>query len=177
MLRLDKILTSATLFYKNIYYVIKQLKSKKDFTMRLLLIMILSISLSAEESINEQIKSLEQATPQERVEVMNHIKEQLIEMNQNERMNTIAKLREKLHPHEKEKGIEESEQHDKDKHQEEIKEGNRNSEADFKCQANHPREEFEHPKKELEHIREEFERSRENHRHKVPRNRMREIRE
>lgn len=48
-------------------------------------------------TINEQIHALEDASPQERVALMNHIKEQLIEMNHEERMNTITALQEKLH--------------------------------------------------------------------------------
>ena len=48
-------------------------------------------------TINEQIHALENASPKERVALMNHIKEQLIEMNHAERMNTIASLQEKLY--------------------------------------------------------------------------------
>jgi hypothetical protein len=49
------------------------------------------------QSINEQIQALEEATPEKRVELMNHIKEQLIIMNQEERMDTIHLLKTQLH--------------------------------------------------------------------------------
>jgi len=146
--------------------------------MRLLFIIMLSISISIAEDINEQIKSLEEATPQERVELMNHIKEQLIEMNQHERMNTIEKLRSKLHPPEKGMGVEVSQRQDKDKPQEAIKEEHRNSEtkAGLKHRDNPPREmikeriidpeqEMQRPKENLEPIRDEFEHLRENNNH------------
>jgi hypothetical protein len=61
----------------------------------LFLWMFLPLLLSA-ETINEQIHALQNATPQERVELMNSIKEQLISMNENKRMATLASLREKL---------------------------------------------------------------------------------
>lgn len=143
--------------------------------MRLLFIIMLSISISIAEDINEQIKSLEEATPQERVELMNHIKEQLIEMNQNERMNTIEKLRSKLHPPEKGMGVEVSQRQDKDKPKEAIKEEHRNAEAEagLKHRDNpppremirDPEQEIQHPKENLEPIRDEFEHLRENNNH------------
>jgi len=48
------------------------------------------------QSINEQIHALEDATPEKRVELMNHIKEQLIAMNHEERMKTIRTLQKEL---------------------------------------------------------------------------------
>jgi len=48
------------------------------------------------QSINEQIHALEDATPEKRVELMNHIKEQLIAMNHEKRMKTIHTLQAKL---------------------------------------------------------------------------------
>ncbi|HHS93114.1 MAG TPA: hypothetical protein ENK82_07190 [Campylobacterales bacterium] len=54
------------------------------------------------ETINEQIHALEDATPEKRVELMNHIKEQLISMNEAERMKTLGALKAKLHPKEEE---------------------------------------------------------------------------
>jgi len=61
--------------------------------MRLIFSLIfLSLSLLS-ETINEQIHALETATPQERVELMNHIKEQLISMNEENRIQTLETLR------------------------------------------------------------------------------------
>ena len=48
------------------------------------------------ETINEQIHALEDATPKERVSLMNSIKEQLVSMNEDKRMQTIETLREKI---------------------------------------------------------------------------------
>ena len=48
------------------------------------------------ETINEQIHALEDATPKERVRLMNSIKEQLVSMNEEKRMQTIETLREKI---------------------------------------------------------------------------------
>ena len=66
--------------------------------MKIAIILIISFSMAFTQTINEQIKSLESLSPKERVNVMNHIKEQLIEMNRNERMRTIEKLRAKMNP-------------------------------------------------------------------------------
>jgi hypothetical protein len=59
--------------------------------------MLIVCSLLSSQSINEQIQALEEATPEKRVELMNHIKEQLIIMNQDERMETIDLLKSQLH--------------------------------------------------------------------------------
>jgi len=67
--------------------------------MRLFLQFIIITLLCSAQSINEQLKELEHAPPQKRVELMNHIKEQLILMNQEQRVQTINKLRAKLQPH------------------------------------------------------------------------------
>ena len=48
------------------------------------------------ETINDQIHALDDATPKERVELMNHIKEQLISMNEEKRTQTLDALRAKL---------------------------------------------------------------------------------
>ncbi len=48
------------------------------------------------ENINEQIHALQNATPQERVKLMNSIKEQLISMNEEKRIQTLETLRDKL---------------------------------------------------------------------------------
>ncbi len=48
------------------------------------------------ENINEQIHALQNATPKERVELMNSIKEQLISMNEEKRIQTLETLRDKL---------------------------------------------------------------------------------
>ncbi len=66
--------------------------------MRLLFRLIILTILGFSQTINEQLKELENASPQRRVDLMNHIKEQLILMNQQERMQTIHKLRAKLQP-------------------------------------------------------------------------------
>ena len=71
--------------------------------MKIFYILSLFLSLLSALSINEQIRSLERATPKERVALMNHIKEQLIEMNQNERMDTIHLLKSQFHS---ERGVE-----------------------------------------------------------------------
>jgi len=56
---------------------------------------LLSLFLSA-QPINEQIHALQDATPEERVELMNNIKKQLVSMNAQRRMLTIETLREQL---------------------------------------------------------------------------------
>ncbi len=58
--------------------------------MRLLFRLIILTILGFSQTINEQLKELENASPQRRVDLMNHIKEQLILMNQQERMQTIT---------------------------------------------------------------------------------------
>ena len=66
--------------------------------MRLFLQFIIMTLLCSSQSINEQLKELEHAPPKQRVKLMNHIKEQLILMNQEQRTQTINKLRAKLQP-------------------------------------------------------------------------------
>ena len=66
--------------------------------MRLLFRLIILTILGFSQTINDELKELNGATPARRVELMNHIKEQLIIMNQQERSETIAKLRAKLQP-------------------------------------------------------------------------------
>jgi len=48
------------------------------------------------ETINEQIHALEDATPKERVKLMNNIKKQLVSMNAEKRTLTLKTLRKKL---------------------------------------------------------------------------------
>ena len=66
--------------------------------MRLVFQLIILTILGFSQTINDELKGLSGATPAKRVELMNHIKEQLIIMNQQERSETIAKLRAKLQP-------------------------------------------------------------------------------
>jgi septal ring factor EnvC (AmiA/AmiB activator) len=66
--------------------------------MRIFSLLILINTLLFSQTINEQIHALEDASPEKRVELMNHIKEQLITMNQEERMKTLNTLRAKLQP-------------------------------------------------------------------------------
>ncbi len=64
--------------------------------MKIFFSLIVTTVLLLSQTINEQIHALENASPEKRVELMNHIKEQLISMNHEERMNTISLLQEKL---------------------------------------------------------------------------------
>ncbi len=66
--------------------------------MKLLFQLIILTILGFSQTINDELKELSNATPERRVELMNHIKEQLIIMNQQERNETIDKLRAKLQP-------------------------------------------------------------------------------
>ncbi len=69
----------------------------KEIPMKIIFSLICISIFLLSATINEQIHALEDASPKERVALMNHIKEQLIEMNHEERMNTITALQEKLH--------------------------------------------------------------------------------
>jgi len=82
--------------------------------MRIVFLLIFSSLLLLSETINEQIHALETATPQERVELMNHIKEQLISMNEENRMQTLSKLRAKLQDKHEESHLETSQTYCKD---------------------------------------------------------------
>jgi len=82
--------------------------------MRIVFLLIFSSLLLLSETINEQIHALETATPQERVELMNHIKEQLISMNEENRMKTLSKLRAKLQDKHEESHVEISQTYCKD---------------------------------------------------------------
>ena len=64
--------------------------------MKLIFSLIVTTVLLFSITINEQIHALENASPQKRVELMNHIKEQLISMNNEKRMKTIGVLQKKL---------------------------------------------------------------------------------
>lgn len=139
----------------------------------LCLLMLLTL-FSFAESINEQIQSLEGATVEERVAMMNHIKEQLIEMNQNERMQTIDKLREKSESSElKEEASREEHQEIPGGNKSEIKgereeayahheEGSQEEEH----QSHEERSNFDFPMEETESSRGEIERIREEHEHR-----------
>lgn len=65
--------------------------------MKIIYSVLIVCSLLNSQSINEQIQALEEVTPKKRVELMNRIKEQLIIMNQDERMETIGLLKSQLH--------------------------------------------------------------------------------
>jgi len=65
--------------------------------MKIFYTLFMVVSILSSQTINEQIQALEEATPTERVALMNHIKEQLIEMNQNERTETIHLLKAQFH--------------------------------------------------------------------------------
>jgi hypothetical protein len=65
--------------------------------MKILYIILLTFSSLFSQTIDEKIQKLEEATPQKRVELMNQIKEQLVLMNQHERMNTIHLLKAQFH--------------------------------------------------------------------------------
>jgi hypothetical protein len=64
--------------------------------MRVIFILIFFSLFLCSQTINEQIHALDKATPTERVALMNSIKEQLISMNTERRMKTIASLQAKL---------------------------------------------------------------------------------
>ncbi|CAA6826037.1 MAG: Unknown protein [uncultured Sulfurovum sp.] len=128
--------------------------------------LLISISIAFTQTINEQIKSLEYVTPTERVALMNQIKEQLIEMNQNERMNTIEKLRAKMNPSKKEVPKDEHlqykdealkrEEHKKDepkKLEHDVKERQYDQAEPIKDRIEHSYEGFERPKDQHERVR------------------------
>ena len=60
------------------------------------LLVFLSLSIYA-QTINEQIHSLEHATPKERVSLMNSIKQKLVMMNEDERVQTLTVLKARIH--------------------------------------------------------------------------------
>jgi len=64
--------------------------------MKIIVLFIFITLLLFSQTMNEQIHALEYATPEKRVALMNHIKEQLITMNHKERMKTIHTLQKKL---------------------------------------------------------------------------------
>ena len=65
--------------------------------MRVIFSLIFLSLFLCSQTINEQIHALEDSTPKERVDLMNSIKEQLVSMNEEKRMQIIETLREKLH--------------------------------------------------------------------------------
>ena len=64
--------------------------------MKMLFSLIITTVFLFSQTINEQIHALEDASPEQRVELMNSIKKQLISMNQEKRMKTIGDLQKKL---------------------------------------------------------------------------------
>ncbi len=74
------------------------------------------------ENINEQIHALQNATPQERVELMNSIKEQLISMNEEKRIQTLETLRDKLQHNSEAKHEEHEVKNEMTNHRESVKE-------------------------------------------------------
>jgi len=66
--------------------------------MQLLFRLLLFTILGFSQTLNEQIQELQHASKARRVELMNHIKKQLILMNQKERLETIIKLKRRLQP-------------------------------------------------------------------------------
>ena len=62
----------------------------------LLFISITCLSANETLSIDQQITAMQQATPQERVKLMNQFKQQLASMNAEERSKSITQLREKM---------------------------------------------------------------------------------
>jgi len=73
--------------------------------MKIIFSLIVSTVILFPQTINEQIYALEKASPQRRVELMNNIKKQLISMNQEKRIETIARLQDKLQGNHKENSI------------------------------------------------------------------------
>lgn len=122
--------------------------------MKTIIVLLISVSMACTQTINEQIKSLEQLTPKERVVLMNHIKEQLIEMNQNERMNTIEKLRAKMNPSQKEERQNDSLDIDneKSKNGDLNKGGNHKLDQPIKDRMEHRTGALDRPKDEHEHL-------------------------
>lgn len=65
--------------------------------MRVLWVLCWMSILGFSQSLDEQLSRLEEMNPSERVALMNQIKEELMEMNQEERLESIEKLRAKFH--------------------------------------------------------------------------------
>jgi len=62
----------------------------------LLFISITCLSANETLTMDQQITAMQQATPQERVKLMNQFKQQLASMNAEERSKSITQLREKM---------------------------------------------------------------------------------
>jgi len=94
--------------------------------MRVLFILVIISVIGFPQTINEQIKVLKNASPQKRVELMNHIKKQLITMNQKERLQAIhilkAELQSKTEIHQEFPSQVEEIHHDSQDYQHHIKE-------------------------------------------------------
>jgi len=63
----------------------------------LFLAVITTLSANEARSIDQQITAIQNASPQERVKLMNQFKQQLASMNAKERSKSISQLREKMH--------------------------------------------------------------------------------
>jgi len=68
----------------------------KQLSIPLLLTILTTLSAESNLSIDQQIAAMRQATPQERVTLMNQFKQQLATMNAQERAKSISQLREKM---------------------------------------------------------------------------------
>jgi len=64
--------------------------------MRIVFTFLIFCTILFSQTINEQIRALQDISPRKRVEMMNNIKKQLIQMNQKQRNKTISDLRKKL---------------------------------------------------------------------------------
>ena len=100
--------------------------------MKLFISLFIITNILFSQTINEQIHALEKASPQERVKLMNNIKKELMNMNEEKRMSTISSLREKLQA-----------KHEETTHETTPQEGSR--EKDFNpVEENHQNESEEH---------------------------------
>ncbi len=68
----------------------------KKMTTTLLLAGTLTMALAADATIDAQIEKIQNAPAQERVQLMNEFKQQLMTMNQEQRQEAVAKMQEKM---------------------------------------------------------------------------------
>ena len=108
------------------------------------------------ETINEQIHALEIATPQERVALMNHIKKQLISMNEEKRMQTLGALRAKLQA-KNEENHSEAHEMNSESHSKDNKKHQKNLQYKIKMRM------MEHQEKNFHHINEQHQYEQESH--------------
>ena len=69
----------------------------KKITTILALVGTLTLGLAADATIDAQIEKIQNAPAQERVELMNQFKKQLMTMNQEQREEAISKMQTKMH--------------------------------------------------------------------------------